>query len=95
MKRIELVAAAVVGVALLAGCSRREHIREDHGVQTREFFDRQARAAGSGEAQGLDSEEAALIHESYRQTLGQRSRRTQESPMLILESTNANGRRAK
>lgn len=83
-----LVAAAIGAAAL--GCSRKEHIREDFGVQTREFFDRQARSAEDGQTQGLDSEEAALIHQSYRGTMGGQaaSRQTRGDPassVLILE----------
>lgn len=78
--------AALALAAGLAGCARNEHLRADHGIQSRAFFDRQAQAARSGDAQGLDSEEAALIHESYHQSLGKRrARQAEGSQMLILE----------
>ena len=74
--------------AATAACGSRAHLGENHGVQSRAFFERQARAASDGTAQGLDSEEASLIHESYRETLGQKVRRNQDqsSSMLILEN---------
>lgn len=85
---------ALVASALLAtGCARRPHTRTDFGVPNHTFFDRQAQGATRGSAQGLDSEEAAVIHQHYGQTLGKRGvtpRNDPGSSVLILgEDRNA------
>jgi hypothetical protein len=68
------------------GCGRREHMREDFGVYTREAFRRQSQSKNAKSAVGgLDSEEAALIHLSYRRTLGDKTVSSQkEEPAQIL-----------
>lgn len=79
---------ALIGILLAAGCARRAHLRDDFGVATRTFFDRQAVAAASGAGQGLDSEEAAAIHQRYRETVGKKGvaapRNDPRSSVLIL-----------
>lgn len=91
-----------IGALALAGalggvgaCGSQPHLREDHGVQSRTFFDRQAEAAKDGTGQGLDSEEASLIHESYRETLGQKVRRRDQSNSSMLMLENGNGTKIK
>lgn len=91
MRHLLFIAA---GIVLLAGCARRPHTRADFGVPNRAFFDRQAGAAAHGSAQGLDSEEAATIHQRYRDTIGKRGatapRNDPGSSVLILgEDRNA------
>ena len=58
-------------LALCTACDR-EHMSDNHGRQSREFYARQHvyADAAKGSPRGLDSEEAALIQESYRQSLG-------------------------
>lgn len=68
--RTSMRAVLFVSVALAFACQRREHLRSGFGVENRTFFDRQAAAAGSGSAHGLDSEEAAAVQQRYRQSIG-------------------------
>lgn len=80
--------AALVAVALAPGCGRRAHTRADYGVANRAFFDRQAQQAARGTTQGLDSEEAAVIHQHYRESIGKRGAQQRNDPrssVLILE----------
>jgi hypothetical protein len=85
--------ALVAGALLAAGCARRAHTRGDYGVPNHTFFDRQAQGATRGSAQGLDSEEAAVIHQHYGQTLGKKGASQRNDPgssVLILgEDRNA------
>ncbi|MCC6751848.1 MAG: hypothetical protein IT371_29615 [Deltaproteobacteria bacterium] len=69
MKRALLWIVAGMG---LAACGPREHLREDYGRQTRQFWTRQKinREAATGNPLGLDSEEAVLIQGRYRKTIG-------------------------
>lgn len=86
MHHRKLFLVLVLGAA--AACARRAHTRSDFGVQNKAFFDRQAEAAGRGSAQGLDSEEAAAIHQRYRDTIGKpgtTSRNDPGSSVLILQ----------
>jgi hypothetical protein len=61
----------VLACAALAACGR-EHLRANHGVRSRQAFgvQRIAREPAAAAPSGLDSEEAAIIHERYRQSLG-------------------------
>lgn len=87
--RFVVAAVAVTLVTAALACQRREHTRSGFGLANRAFFDRQAKAAGSGSAQGLDSEESALIHQRYRANLGsQRSTLAPNDPrssVMILQ----------
>lgn len=92
-KRTFSIAAVIVSTlaagTLTTACARRPHTNPEFGVNNRAFFDRQARAAYSGSAQGLDSEEAATIHQQYRQGMGAK-RGAQSTPdpkssVLILQ----------
>lgn len=67
--RLAIVVWIVLG---LAGCANREHMSEDYGRKSRVFFARQHvhDKATAGSPSGLDSEEAALIQTSYRESLG-------------------------
>lgn len=91
--RHTLSIAVVAGALLVTGCARRPHTRSDFGVPNHTFFDRQAEGTTRGSAQGLDSEEAAVIHQHYGQTLGKRGATPRNDPgssVLILgEDRNA------
>jgi len=55
----------------LVGCANREHMRDDYGKEVREFYAKQrvyAQAVPEPPT-GLDSEEAAGIHASYRKSI--------------------------
>lgn len=67
-----IVGPACVWLLLVAGCASREHMSEDYGRKSRVFFARQHvhNAPATGSPAGLDSEEAALIQASYRESLG-------------------------
>lgn len=89
---------AVALVAAVTGCARQAHWRRDFGLANHTFFDRQAQAATSGQATGLDSEEAAIIHEHYRETLGKQGNPARNDPgssVMILrgEPTDDRGKR--
>lgn len=80
----------VLSSLLVLSCASREHMSENYGKQSRTFFARQHvhTAATTGSPAGLDSEEAALIQTSYRQTLGAPSAptpSTNSSRVLLLE----------
>jgi hypothetical protein len=86
-RQLSLVLATTVGALVATGCARRPHTRSDFGVPNHTFFDRQAQATSKGSAQGLDSEEAAAIHQHYGETLGKRgaaARNDPRSSVLIL-----------
>ena len=85
----------VASAALVGGCSRREHIRADYGEPSRAWFHAQALATEREQATGLDSEEAAMIHRSYRSALGRDGGRAQDqSQVLIIEEPRRNDRRS-
>jgi hypothetical protein len=72
--RIQTLCLASILCALSSfgsACADREHIRDDYGQHVRAFQTRQrvyGRAA-TGTPNGLDSEESAAIHKSYRSGL--------------------------
>lgn len=88
-RRFVIAISLVAGAALAGGCARRAHTSPRFGVQNHAYFDRQAAAAARGTAQGLDSEEAAVIHQRYRETIGKRGAQQQRndprSSVLILD----------
>lgn len=73
MKRLKqlVVPLSFLAVSLLAGCGPREHIREDFGRIFRQAFAQQRvwPEAATGNPLGLDSEEASVIHATYRNNL--------------------------
>ena len=88
-------ASLLCGLASFSSaCADREHIRDDYGQRVRAFQAKQrvyARAA-SGSLNGLDSEESAAIHKSYRSGLSGASAGggRDDSRVLILgEQSNA------
>ena len=54
-----------------SACANREHIRDDYGQHVRAFQTKQRvyAHAATGTPNGLDSEESAAIHKSYRSGL--------------------------
>ena len=71
MKR-SLMIATFVCICFGFGCANREHIRDSYGTEVRTFFAKQhvyAQAVPDA-PRGLDSEEAAMIHDGYRKSLG-------------------------
>lgn len=92
---VSLSALALASCALLSGCARQQHIRKDFGVKTHEFFRRQ-QAPSKKAPVGLDSEEAALIHKSYRMSLGNPSgqaTRDKGSQVLLVQEPRGHGSR--
>ena len=92
---ISVLGLILLATALLAACDR-EHMSDNYGKQSREFFARQhvhAKAA-EGSPKGLDSEESSLIQASYRESLGgqtQNNTTAASSNVLMLqESPNGN-----
>ena len=70
------------------GCANREHIRDDFGERTRAFLGKQRvyPTAAADSPGGLDSEEAALIHGAYRESMGGNNAPVQKSErVLVLE----------
>jgi hypothetical protein len=82
------ILAAVALAVLAGGCARTMHRRPSYGAANHAFFDRQAAATAGGAAHGLDPEEAALIHQRYRESMGGRAATTGKdearSQVLIL-----------
>ena len=82
-------------VALLGGCPSREHMRDDYGQKTRAFFAAQHVYADAARDQptGLDSEESALIHGTYRKNLGGQAKgekKDSSARVLIVEESKKN-----
>jgi len=76
-----------LALVFLAGCASREHIRPDHGKQTRAYFAKQRvhPRAASDRPQGLDSEESSLIYANYRENLrGSGKAEAKDSPSRVL-----------
>jgi type IV pilus biogenesis protein CpaD/CtpE len=85
MKTIVLTAVVV----LAAGCAR-EHLTETHGRSMRETFTAQQanpgapRGSAPAALNGLDSQEATIIAETYRRSLAPKGERIEEPPVLLL-----------
>ena len=79
---------------LFVACAGREHIREDHGKQSTEWYAKQrVHAKGSTDQQsGLDPEEAALIHKQYRSIIGGGTAPPAKSQVLIVDEGQSRGR---
>lgn len=91
--------AGAVFSGVFFGCGPREHIRGDFGAATHAFFQRQKifAEAAQGAPRGLDSEEAALIHGTYRKQLGGKTEAPKEpsTKVLLLEEDADNGKKTK
>lgn len=70
---------------LLGACAPVEHMRPDFGKLTQAFFEQQRvyPEASKEKPTGLDTEEAAIVHKKYRQTMGEERARS-EAPAQVL-----------
>ena len=84
---------ALGAVVVLAACGSRQHMRSTHGLSLT-----QARIAQSRPVQGvhhalaeLDPDEARLVYEAYRTTLGGKKASTKARPssVIIVEESDA------
>jgi len=97
MKRM-ITLLAVLAALPLAACGAREHIRSNHGINSANFHARQRVAAepASGSPLGLDSEEASIVHRTYRKTIGDPAGAASREPaarvLLIEEPSNGRAR---
>ena len=68
----QLFFSLIVFIFFVGGCGSREHIDPNFGVSTREIYAKQRvhHAPSTERPTGLDSEEAALVHNAYRTSLG-------------------------
>ncbi|MFH1130745.1 MAG: hypothetical protein V1754_05380 [Pseudomonadota bacterium] len=69
------------------GCRSREHLRADFAKSNRENFSRQRihKEAAKESPIGLDSEEAAIVHKTYRKQIGGESAaEPKDSPTRVL-----------
>jgi hypothetical protein len=91
-----VAAIALAAATLGPGCARQLHRRDGFGAANHRFFDRQAEAAAAGPGAGLDSEEAAIIPQRYREALGARAATARDDPrssVLILQEDGDAARR--
>ena len=85
-------------VLVAAGCASREHMSEDYGRQTREFFAKQRvhPTPAEGSPGGLDSEEAAAVRDRYKQSMEPEKNRGQtdmsSQVLLLQESSDGNSK---
>lgn len=96
MTKLGTLTTCLVFAAALAtgGCGFREHTRDNHGKNTRAFFSAQQAKAKQGKTTGLDSEEAALVHKSYRKVLDPSGGEAPpESKVLIVDGDSLPGAR--
>jgi hypothetical protein len=87
-KRLVTLVLLLSGIVFCAlACGPRVHIRADHGKASRAFFQGQRlhAVAEKGDPQGLDSEEAAMIHANYRKQHGASGKsEPRDSPAKVL-----------
>jgi hypothetical protein len=77
----------VAAVLLSAGCARDQHMIEGYGASYHAAFATQAPDRPQGPAraiQGLDSQEAWIISETYRQSLGPKDTKPKDQPVLMV-----------
>jgi hypothetical protein len=98
MSRSTFFATLVTLLVPLAACGGHPHLHESYGRSNQAAFAAQRidPQPAQGSPAGLDSEEAALIHGSYRHTLGApRSKAAEPSAkVLLIEETDKNARRS-
>lgn len=91
--RLSLV---ILLVALSAGCGwRKQHLIENYGGAYDEVFAAQAgppRPATKA-VSGLDSQEAAIVADTYRKSLAPQGERARDEPVIILQPQQRNERR--
>ena len=84
MKTLGLALMLLAGGAL-CGCGARVHIHPDHGRASHAYWVKQRLyEAEKGAPRGLDSEEAALIHQGYRKRSGGGEVEGKDSPSRVL-----------
>lgn len=78
-------------LCLASACANREHIRDDFGVKSRTFLQRQHvhAEASTDSPTGLNSEEAALIQASYRESMGGGAAPAEDDQVLVIEKPKA------
>lgn len=77
----------ICGLILAAGCADRNHLTASYGQSYRAALARQAanpEAGQAGPAKGLDSQEAAVIANSYRTQLAQKGEKPQQETLLMV-----------
>ncbi len=86
MKRIMLILLGCFTLVGFIGCGPRAHLHPNYGKQNQAFFQRQHvyQEASPGAPLGLDSEEAALINDSYRKQLGGEKTCKDKAPTKVL-----------
>lgn len=86
MKAFVLI--TTVAIIATTGCSRKQHLSEFHGKSFEAAFVSQrataATAVTEGPVTGLDSQEAAIIADSYRNSLARKSEKVAEEPILLV-----------
>lgn len=85
MKILGYALMLIVGGAL-SGCGARLHIHPDHGRASYGYWIQQRlyAEAEKGSPRGLDSEEAAIIHASYRKQHGAAPAEAKHSASRVL-----------
>lgn len=79
--------AMPVVIGLLLGCSGRVHITKGHGDSVRAALRAQAAepaAKRTNAVEGLDSQEASIIADSYRRSLAPKGQTVEEEPVIIV-----------
>jgi hypothetical protein len=86
MKRVLGCAAAAL-VAGLGGCYSHAHLSQSQGVSFSATFARQvsaSRPTDKGPVSGLDSQDAAIIAQTYHRSLAPRNTTPREQPILMV-----------
>ena len=100
--RTEIVVTAVIGIMSAVGCGAPEHLTHDYGVAYRDAFrsqvaQRDERRSPVEAPLGLNSQEAAIIAESYQRSLaGRDANRAATEPQVMIigpSPSNAGGKK--
>lgn len=97
--RVNRMALAALAMALAAlgvsGCSSRRPLTEAHGRAYGEYLRRQAvqPSAHRDAVKGLDSEEAAIVADTYRKGLAPKGARTDADSQVLLLAPPRRGER--
>ncbi len=80
------VAAVATAASLMGGCSGRQHLARGYGVSREAFRAQRAvpEPAGAPDVTGLDSQEAAIVADSYRRSLAPKGAQVEEEPVIML-----------
>lgn len=81
-----LAGVCLAALCLIGACANREHMRDDFGVKTRAYLQKQHvhTVAATESPTGLDSEEAALIQQTYRKDMGSGDATSEESDQVLV-----------